>query len=558
MNTLKDFVNWKLTHADKTAEAEGYPLTMENCKKNKKMKQLEVYGNSVQDGAPSPENPIEVQSVGDKSVNLFDKDNFVVIAQWNAPQSKVSSTDTGISFVANANVGHVHLKLGLASDYAGKTLALTSTSYYSPSTRLVIRNTSGGAVKSSSTIVNNGNGLYSTILTIEADTYTDEELCFRLYFQEGYAADGAIIEAGSVLEYKNIMVAESDTPVEYEPYGKYKIPVVQRGKNLWDKENYILDTGNEKSMLRYLYPEDYSWLKKGETFTISATIFVSENDTRTNMRLSIETLGTDGKIYNNVKTHYSTKGEEIRASLTYTIPQLDVDINRIYIRFIDYSTNTEKVWDAYAKDIQIELGATAKPYEPYAEPITTNIFLSEPLRKIGDYADYIDFKENKVVRRNREVIPKPEDIGYRYDYSRSGYYIYGIGTFYYDAYIDDFYTWGHILQPEKATHFEAYNYRASEMMAHGEWYFNNISRLCFLLSPEFQASDGVSSTLADIRAWVQSQIDAGTPLKFTYRLKEPTEEPLNIDLPKLNAKTSIIEVDTSLAPSNAKGKYIKK
>ena len=65
MNTLKDFVNWKLTHADKVAEAEGYPLVMENCKANKRMKQLEIYGNSVQDGTPTPENPIEVESVGE-------------------------------------------------------------------------------------------------------------------------------------------------------------------------------------------------------------------------------------------------------------------------------------------------------------------------------------------------------------------------------------------------------------------------------------------------------------------------------------------------------------
>ena len=65
MNTLKDYVNFKLTHADKVAEAEGYPLKMENCKKYKKMKDLKVYGNSFQNGTPTPANPIEVQSVGE-------------------------------------------------------------------------------------------------------------------------------------------------------------------------------------------------------------------------------------------------------------------------------------------------------------------------------------------------------------------------------------------------------------------------------------------------------------------------------------------------------------
>lgn len=47
MNALKDYVEWKLTHSDKTAEAEGYPLILEDCKKNKMMKELKVYGASI-------------------------------------------------------------------------------------------------------------------------------------------------------------------------------------------------------------------------------------------------------------------------------------------------------------------------------------------------------------------------------------------------------------------------------------------------------------------------------------------------------------------------------
>ena len=69
MLTLKDYVNWGITHCDKTGSAEGVPLVMEKCVKNKKMKQLEVYGNSIQNGTPSPENPIEVESVGELADN---------------------------------------------------------------------------------------------------------------------------------------------------------------------------------------------------------------------------------------------------------------------------------------------------------------------------------------------------------------------------------------------------------------------------------------------------------------------------------------------------------
>ena len=50
-------------------------------------------------------------------------------------------------------------------------------------------------------------------------------------------------------------------------------------------------------------------------------------------------------------------------------------------------------------NLQLEEGETATAYEPYHAPITTNIYLDEPLRKIGDYADYIDFKKGKVIRK---------------------------------------------------------------------------------------------------------------------------------------------------------------
>lgn len=47
MLTLKDYVNWGITHSDKTGSAEGVPLVMEKCVKNKKMKQLEVCGSDL-------------------------------------------------------------------------------------------------------------------------------------------------------------------------------------------------------------------------------------------------------------------------------------------------------------------------------------------------------------------------------------------------------------------------------------------------------------------------------------------------------------------------------
>ena len=52
----------------------------------------------------------------------------------------------------------------------------------------------------------------------------------------------------------------------------------------------------------------------------------------------------------------------------------------------------------------LEVGTTMPTsFEPYISPVTTNIFLDEPLRKVGDYADYVDFEKQKIVR-NVEVL----------------------------------------------------------------------------------------------------------------------------------------------------------
>lgn len=61
---------------------------------------------------------------------------------------------------------------------------------------------------------------------------------------------------------------------------------------------------------------------------------------------------------------------------------------------------------------QIELGSVATDYEPYGKykiPVSvdgniTNIFLDEPLRKVGNYADYIDFTTGKVVRQIKSTV----------------------------------------------------------------------------------------------------------------------------------------------------------
>lgn len=407
MNELKDYVDFRLTHSDKHSEAQGYPLELSDCKKHKPMRDLKIYGNSFQDGTPSPETPIEVQSVGE-------------------------------------------------------------------------------------------------LVTDEADAN----------------------------------------------YGKYKIPVVQRGINLFDSDLWLsyfdkLEDGSYHSNNTIKSDLTIPFSLKAGTYTISLDVKYPPN-----CRYRPYMLDRDGNtIYNwNIANNNDDEWRSIKFTFTST-----VDIAYMYW---GYNINTN---DMYFRNFQIQENSAITPYEPYIEPITTNIFLNEPLCKLGDYADYIDFKENKVVRNVREIVYKGGEIIKCYkEYVSKGFYLWQTSVnIYDDADLSYFSSWTTNF-PEKSTHLIACSSLSSDCIKPNNWYVNRSFGIHFALAPETYASDGVEATVEDINNWLASQYENGTPVKFNYILAEPIEEPLNIDLPKLTAKTTIIEVDTSLAPSNAYGKYIKK
>lgn len=64
MILYKDFIKEKINNEIKVKSAEGYPCAFDNSK-GRPLKDYKLYGNSIQDGTPTPDNPIEIQSVGD-------------------------------------------------------------------------------------------------------------------------------------------------------------------------------------------------------------------------------------------------------------------------------------------------------------------------------------------------------------------------------------------------------------------------------------------------------------------------------------------------------------
>ena len=188
-----------------------------------------------------------------------------------------------------------------------------------------------------------------------------------------------------------------DAPIEMVSCG-------DRTRNLFDKDNSndllnnvsINNATNVISNANGFYTLRID-CKPNTTYTISKVVssrFIvaySNNLTYT----SGETLL--GKVSNNSATDLTiTTGENAKT---------------LYVFYSNLSDETTYTLQEILDSIQIEEGSTATSYEPYGYKIPvninntiTNIYLDEPLRKIGDYSDYIDFINGKVVRNIDEIV----------------------------------------------------------------------------------------------------------------------------------------------------------
>ena len=231
-----------------------------------------------------------------------------------------------------------------------------------------------------------------------------------------YANDFSVTESKDVTSTINQLMLElGTTATEYEPYTekyvgdktlvsdntyKYKIPIVNSGKNLLSYPyNYTTRTENG---LTFTDNGDGS-IKINGTATIQ-TGFMFRNqiiDIIDKTKAYVLSGVKDSNVYLQIDFYNGTTwkklvntGNDGKTIIDFT--KMNFDYTRVSVALV-VKANT--VCDNITIKPQLELGETATEYEPYRVPVTANIYLDEPLRKIGDYADYIDFKGQRVVRK---------------------------------------------------------------------------------------------------------------------------------------------------------------
>ena len=187
---------------------------------------------------------------------------------------------------------------------------------------------------------------------------------------------------------------------------------------------------------------------------------------------------------------------------------------------------------------------------------TTDIYLNAPLRKIGDYADYVDFKGKRVVRRVKEIVLTGNEAwstqGGGYENDTTCFFATATST-YKDRHTENI-SWGA-------------NYELCNMFQRNGWHLSSAT----MTSERFifhytEASKGFAyfrinksrlagNTADDFNAWLKGLYDNGTPLKLYYALENPVYE--DADLPKLLQfkGESTYTVETDVTPSGLQVKY---
>ena len=228
------------------------------------------------------------------------------------------------------------------------------------------------------------------------------------YINEGitfnnYKVKIQLEENSTVTEYEKYGISPSpDYPSEIQSvgdlvtdtndanYGKYKLPIKVASKNLFDYKSIYSDTtkfsikdeileGNNVDIHRLTVkiPEKFI----GKSLTFSADLKMGGSLTRVFVEAYVNGVAKKD-------TTASSSSDFKRFSITFT-PKTSNDY--VHITF------GAGIGTIYAKNIQLEESSKATEYEPYQEE-TYNIYLDEPLRKVDNYSDYIDFKSGKVIR----------------------------------------------------------------------------------------------------------------------------------------------------------------
>lgn len=276
---------------------------------------------------PTPDTPSEIISVGEKTKNLFNKND-------------IDTTRHLTDGLADFNIANV------------KNYNCTGFIEVEPNTKYIKHGTLGS--RAQAYFDENKNFIGTTVLVNGGATFTTPSNCkyivLNLYVPNA--------------PYDDVQLEKGTTATKYEPYG-YKIPINICGENL----------ANENT------------IQENKLIGNSANGIINDSTTYNTLYMEVE----QGRTY-VFKNFVRANGTTLRGCF--------YDSNGAWVSAFEETTVTipsgvKYVGRSFSKEAQnVEL------YKIYS---TKEIYLKEPLRKIGDCVDMLDYKNKKVIRNIKSI-----------------------------------------------------------------------------------------------------------------------------------------------------------
>ena len=338
--------------------------------------------------------------------------------------------------------------------------------------------------------------------------------------------------------------------------GKYVIQVKDRGKNLFDYS--------------YLKQQDSSggltMTSTGDVITINGTLTNSGNiklsdvfpnifDVNKTYTLKIDVVGGSGAIGEGTGITFafslfnSSNTKYIRTNVNATV--LDniasvtfsgsVFAGEEKLHLLLQNWRLGNTYSNYQVRIQIEEGSSATSYESYKAALT-NIYLDEPLRKVGDYADYIDFNNKKVVRNVSKKVFNGTDNDVYWGKNRDyGDYV----SFYTTSDVKTFKGINGLgySNVAKVTSWD----KISNSNGNYWWQFLPTSYGMRINKSYLSNYDSATDKIGVFKTWLKIN-----NIEVVQALNTPTEQSINLPEIEVLDGNSTLLINTSVQPSNIK------
>ena len=381
-----------LMEKDPTVEtADGAEFTIQNAATDGEMKLVEVDGNATQNGTPTPDAPI--------AVNTTTGENVVMNTGKNLLDKSVGFTNKWINSNGNEVAGNTN---ALFNGY----IKVAPNTAYTISFKSSVYNMIMSEWNESKTFVKQNIKSVSTSYTITTQATTE-------YLRINFNYNGSTTVTQDIIDSLDIQLELGSTATAYEPYQGQEFEV-NLGKNLFDKDNapiaHLL-IGTTSLTTTSSGGATYIPVVGGQTYTFSrqnTTDQVGDATYCFTSELPTADVPTIGRtVFSNRLTFTATAPDNAK----YLV---------IYFAWAKSDTVIRTIFETY----QIEVGSQATTYAPYFTPIE--------LAKIGDYQDkiykedskwYIEKQVGKVVLDGTQTITitnwraTETSVGWIYPYS---------------------------------------------------------------------------------------------------------------------------------------------